>query len=354
MMPIEGKRVEVISGQPPRVSVGMPVYNGEHFLAGAIESILSQTRQDLELVISDNASTDGTERICREFASRDSRVRYYRADKNHGAAWNHNRVFELSRGEYFKWHTDDDLCDPTFIEKCVEVLDREPSVVLCYSQFVRITAQGNRIEGTTFGWRPTDSSPVSGVRETHKRFRALIYRRNACEEIYGVMRAAAARETRLIGGYTQSDDNFLAELVLRGVFHEIPELLFYYRLHTQKSTEAYRSRVERVAWFDPSAAHKLNIPFVRQFREYLALIHRAPLGFQDRVRCYRHAFGWAWSSRQSLKDDLYEAVFRNVLVPFLKRRAAWSRPMWHAIRKTLHHNDAPAPSTPTEHNGSEV
>jgi glycosyltransferase involved in cell wall biosynthesis len=323
-----------MADRAPRVSVGLPVYNGRLFVAEAIESILSQTFEDIELVISDNASTDGTAQICQQFASRDTRVRYYRSDQNRGAAWNHNRVFELSRGEYFKWHTDDDLCHPTFVEKCVKVLDREPGVVLCYSQFVRITPEGKRIEGTTFGWKPLDSSPVSGIREVHERFRALTRRRNACEEIYGVMRASAARETHLIGGYTQSDDNFLAELALRGAFHEIPEPLFYYRLHSQKSTEAHRSRLQRMAWFDP-AAHGLSIPFVRQLREYLLLVGRARLPLKERIYCYLHTLRWAWAFRGWFWGDLHEVVFLGMLVPFLKRRAAWTRPMWHAVKKIM-------------------
>ena len=96
----------------PRVSVGIPVFNGERFLAETIESILAQTFKDFEIVISDNASTDRTEEICRSYAARDPRIRYNRNDTNRGAAWNHNRVFELARGEYFKWQSHDDFCAP--------------------------------------------------------------------------------------------------------------------------------------------------------------------------------------------------------------------------------------------------
>lgn len=319
----------------PRVSIGMPVYNGEVYLRQSIESILAQTFQDFELIISDNGSSDRTEEICRAYAARDGRIRYYGESVNRGAAWNHNRVFELSRGEYFKWHCHDDLCDPTFLEKCVGVLDRDPSVVLCYSQFARIDQQGKLIEGTTFGWSPIASSPVSGIAVAHERFRTVIRRRNACEEIYGLMRRQAAEETRLIGAYTQSDDNFLAELALRGKFHEIPEPLFRYRLHPKKSTEAYRSRLQRMAWFDPREAQRLSVPFLRQFREYLLLIHRAPLPTAERARCYAHTVRWAWSFRGCLREDLHEVFFLGAVVPFLKEHAPWTRPMWHAVRKII-------------------
>ena len=108
-------------GPVPRVSVGLPVYNGERFLAQAIDSVLQQTHSDLELVISDNASTDRTEEICRSYTTQDSRVRYFRSSANIGACRNFSRVFELSRAPYFKWACYDDICVPGFLEKCVAV-----------------------------------------------------------------------------------------------------------------------------------------------------------------------------------------------------------------------------------------
>src|SRR5512139_3267591 len=118
----------------PRVSIGVPVYNGENFLKDALDSLLAQTFKDFEIVIADNVSTDQTEEICRSYAAKDARIRYYRNETNIGAGPNHNRVFELSRGEYFKWVCHDDMCAPEFLERCIEVLDRDPSVVLCHAE----------------------------------------------------------------------------------------------------------------------------------------------------------------------------------------------------------------------------
>src|SRR5689334_18309225 len=111
----------------PKLSVGLPVYNGEAYLRTALESIVTQDYQDFELIISDNASQDGTAAICREYAQRDKRIRYYREEANRGGARNLNRVFELSRGKYFKWAAHDDVCLPGFFRRCVEVFDRAPS-----------------------------------------------------------------------------------------------------------------------------------------------------------------------------------------------------------------------------------
>src|SRR5215212_2547350 len=106
----------------PQVSLGVPVYNGEKYLAEALESLLQQDYADFEIIISDNASTDGTEEICRNFAGRDKRIRYYRNETNIGASPNYNRTFELARGRYFKWCAHDDVCLPAFVRRAAEVL----------------------------------------------------------------------------------------------------------------------------------------------------------------------------------------------------------------------------------------
>ncbi|HLT70875.1 MAG TPA: glycosyltransferase, partial [Acidimicrobiales bacterium] len=113
----------------PRVTVGLPVRNGERHLRAAIESILGQTYGDLELVVSDNASTDATAEICAAYAS-DPRVRYERQPVDIGARENFHLVLSRARGEYFKWAACDDVLAPTFLERCVEALDADPGAVL--------------------------------------------------------------------------------------------------------------------------------------------------------------------------------------------------------------------------------
>ena len=116
-------------GGRPKVGVGMPVYNGERYLEEALDSILAQSFDDFELVISDNASTDRTEEICRAYAHKDERIRYFRMRENYGVIDNFNNAFRLSAGEYFKWAASDDVCEHDYLRKAVEVLDRDPSVV---------------------------------------------------------------------------------------------------------------------------------------------------------------------------------------------------------------------------------
>ena len=115
----------------PRLSIGLPVFNGADYLEEALRSILAQTFTDFELVISDNASTDGTEDICRAYAMKDRRVKYHRNPKNIGATQNWYRVFDLSCGEYFASAAHDDLYAADYMEKCISVLDRDPSIIVC-------------------------------------------------------------------------------------------------------------------------------------------------------------------------------------------------------------------------------
>src|SRR2546428_8185883 len=122
----------------PRVSIGLGVYNGQVFLNQTLDSILAQTFDDFELIISDNASTDGTEEICREYAARDGRIRYSRNATNIGSNGNFKRVFQLATGEYFRWSAADDLFAPTSLQECVNVLDDHPKVVLCYPRTILI------------------------------------------------------------------------------------------------------------------------------------------------------------------------------------------------------------------------
>jgi glycosyltransferase involved in cell wall biosynthesis len=123
----------------PKVSIGMPVYNGEKFIKKALDSLLVQTLTDFELIISDNASTDGTEEICRHYVAKDSRIRYCRQSQNRGGTWNFNFVLQEARCDYFMWAACDDFWEMTCLEKWVEVLDADDSVSLVFSNMKRFS-----------------------------------------------------------------------------------------------------------------------------------------------------------------------------------------------------------------------
>ncbi len=127
----------------PRLSVGLPVLNGEHFIAESLEALLGQSYTNFELIIADNASTDDTGDICRKYAKDDSRIRYHRHPQNIGLAPNHNFVVQEARGELFKWAANDDLYASTLLARCVEALDEYPDVVLAHSWTAKINSAGN-------------------------------------------------------------------------------------------------------------------------------------------------------------------------------------------------------------------
>ena len=127
----------------PRLSIGLPVYNGEEYLAQSIEALLGQSYEDFELIISDNASTDSTADICRRYGRQDSRIRYIRQARNIGLSPNHNFVLQQSRGEFFKWAAADDLYGRDLLKRCVDALDEHPGVVLAHAWEVAIDGAGN-------------------------------------------------------------------------------------------------------------------------------------------------------------------------------------------------------------------
>ncbi|WP_199320493.1 glycosyltransferase [Leptolyngbya sp. FACHB-261] len=260
----------------------MPVYNGERYLREALDAILAQTFQDFELVISDNASTDSTEAICREYTEKDQRIKYYRSEQNLGAAWNFNRSFELSSGEYFKWVAYDDICAPEYLDLCVEVLRREPSVVLCYPRAHTIDENGKYQGVYTENLNIRSDKP-------HERFYQLLetYGWYHATQAFGLIRTSALKETLLLGNYPHADRVLLAELALRGEFFEVPEYLFLRRVHKQNSQRANVTDTALANWFDPKNKGKIVLPRWRRYFEYCRAIQRTELNFLEQMRCYK-------------------------------------------------------------------
>ena len=305
----------------PTVSIGLPVYNGEEFLSQALDSILSQTYSDFELIISDNGSIDRTQDISRAYAARDKRVRYARSETNRGAAWNFNNVFELSSGKYFKWAAHDDICAPEFLARCVEVLELDPGIIVCFSRTVQIDEQG-RLERK----RDHIDLPNLGSPRAHERFHDIIARRHGCEAVFGVIRADVLRRTPLIGNYMASDKVLLALLSICGRFHELPDYLFFQREHAGRSVKGKDHEV--TAWFDPSRGEEIVFPFWRISWEYLLVAIKGATGLGERLRCLWEIAKWAKSNWRNYKWDLSSGVDRVLLL-------RGSRPIYRHLHKWL-------------------
>ncbi|MBK6350393.1 MAG: glycosyltransferase family 2 protein [Proteobacteria bacterium] len=193
----------------PTVSLGIPVYNGERYVGEAIRSALGQSLDDIEIVISDNASTDGTERICREFVAADPRVHYFRNTSNVGAHPNFNLAFDRSRGRYFKWLAHDDLLHPEYLKQCVAVLDADPSVALCQTDLACIDESGQQIG--VIPWR----LEAAGATDPVRRFAAILLERHNSYDFMGSFAGTRWRKSPL-QSFHGGDRHLLAHVATLG------------------------------------------------------------------------------------------------------------------------------------------
>ncbi|HEY2881362.1 MAG TPA: glycosyltransferase family 2 protein [Pirellulales bacterium] len=279
-----------MKNSPPRVSIGLPVYNGQQYLAAAIDSLLAQTFTDFELVISDNASTDDTASICSEYAAQDGRIRYIRAETNRGAPWNFNQAFKYARGEYFKWHAADDLCAPTLIEQSVAALECNPQAVLCYPRTAVIDNQGNLLANAPGSWQPAEGGDADprGLDSDRpsERMRGILMDTVWCYELFGLIRHEAMARTHLHRTSSTSGKAFLLELALQGKFVELPEVLFFNRRHAQQYT-MLTSVVDQASFDQPGKkSHVRKLPHqIPCTLAYAGCVMRGPLTLSDRLRC---------------------------------------------------------------------
>jgi glycosyltransferase involved in cell wall biosynthesis len=294
----------MINGSPA-VSIALPVYNGENFLREAIRSILRQTFDDFELLLLDNASTDGTSAICQESVEHDPRVRYVRSEVNRGLIWNHNRGVELARGKYFMWIEHDDLIADDYVNRCVKVLNDDPKVVLCFTNTQIIDENGQL--GKRVSNHFDNSSPSS-------RIRSLTRGHIVGDAEFGLMRLEALKKTTLHRYINPSELVLLCELATRGPFELIPEHLFLRRHHVGEISHRSRSTRDVMLIHAPGRAGTFFIPSLVNARGFFDAIRGCRLPFEERVKCYNHLMVWLWDQR---RDLYYEC--EGPLVSSLKR-----------------------------------
>jgi len=272
----------------PRLTIGLPVYNGEKYLGESLEALLGQSYEDFELIIADNASTDGTGDICRRYEKQDSRIRYVRQPRNVGCAPNHNFVVGQAGGELFKWASHDDLYARNMLAGCVDALDEYPHVVLANSWTAMIDHSGNVIKAVEYG-------PATGSLRTPERFRSMMFD-GWFDDIGGVIRTEVLRRTSLLGSYHLADRALTTEIGLHGPFYQVPDWLYFRRDHPSRAERAYPSVRNWCANLDPRRASRLRHPTVRLYSEYawayVAAIRRAPMSSAERRECYGYLARW--------------------------------------------------------------
>ena len=232
----------------PRVAIGLPVYNGEQHLRKALTSLLSQTHSEFVVLISDNCSDDNTVEVCNEMVGDDPRFKIFQQRSNIGAVPNFNYVARNTTSEYFKWMAADDTFHPTYLERCVEVMDHHPDAGWCHSRsdmiddadrswLNRIRNDDPLVEISADGKRWWKGHP----RQDHDsesrvdRFRGVLLGTTWSVDSYGLIRRSALNRTRLLEPIYGAEKVLMAELSLYGKYHHIPDLLFNQRIHSQAS-----------------------------------------------------------------------------------------------------------------------
>jgi glycosyltransferase involved in cell wall biosynthesis len=322
-----GDMTQDYSSIQPMVSVGLPVFNGANYVRKAIESLLQQTYGNIEILISDNASEDDTYAICAGFAEADDRIRLSRNDTNIGAAANYNRVVHMARGEYFVWANHDDLWDPTYVERCVEVLSQDPSYVLAYAKSKTIDSAGEVVENLNSGLGLDAAQPCDRLRRYHDLFVEIDLRQGWGREpiegfwmpVYGVIRTEALRRTPLIAKYISSDTILLEELMMIGRFHELDEYLFFKRDHPERSMRASVPYDKRTQWFTGRSSALFMFPRWRAFLDRMYWSFRLPGTAGAKCRCALEMFVF-YFRRPSERNALAKEVVANLARPFLALR----------------------------------
>ncbi len=283
-----------------RVTVGMPTYNAESHIEEAIESILNQSFGDLELLISDNASTDRTEEICRAYAEKDARVTYIRQSVNMGATENYNFVCRQSDAEFFKWHSSNDICTEETVARCINKLVENSDVVLAYPR----TKLFRQILDDAADY---DDNLVANENLARHRFFHIIDNMALNNVMNGVIRTSVLQKTPLIRGFLYADRNMVAELALMGKVLPVDGCIFYRRMDAESATYL-KSEIEVLAHFDPSWKRQLFFTNWRIFSAYFSSLVRCDFGFVSLSKSLPMLARRLWWAKAELWQDITTAA----------------------------------------------
>ncbi|MGF1563543.1 MAG: glycosyltransferase family 2 protein [Geminicoccaceae bacterium] len=280
----------------PEVSIGLPVYNGERYLEACIRSVLSQSLDDLQFVISDNASTDRTEEICRDLAASDRRIHYIRQAHNRGAAANYNICLDAAKGRYFHWINHDDRLLPDYLRGTRDVLAKHDDVALAFTHTRLIDEDGRPlpydaaanafIDRQGLHRRGQSADDIATQADPVARFADVFARMTTVFHIFGLSHTEIWRQTRGHRPVYGADKNLVAEVALYGRFHVVPAVQYEKREHAEQSI-AIRSAEGRARWIDPKARKSL-FPHLALQKQNLEAIWNAPISFGDRCALSAH------------------------------------------------------------------
>ena len=216
-----------------RVFIGLPVHNGEQYLAASLETLVSQGHSNLQILIRDNGSTDGSKHIAELYARQDSRIKVESSPENRGAIENFNSILRSASGDYLMFASDHDLHDPDFVGSALAALKSNPGAVLAFTGVREIDESGE-----TVGIK-REVADTTGIPTMH-RPGFLLRNGGLLTCIYGLFRTEAIKEIRWRRTYGP-DTCFLMELCMKGTFVEVPEPLLLYRVFKQGPKNSYAS-----------------------------------------------------------------------------------------------------------------
>jgi glycosyltransferase involved in cell wall biosynthesis len=257
----------------PLVSIGLPVYNGEESIQRSIHSLLNQSYKNIELIISDNGSTDNTLKIIKKFETFDSRVKVLHTNLNQGSIWNFNRVFLHSSGKYFMWASHDDHHEKTFISACVESMESDGFAALCAPGMQMTEAGSNRVIWTS------SMDSFRGKSDLTSRYRETLWNFPAVS-IYGLYRRELLAKTDLFPRVIGGDMVFIQNLAIYGYFIGAPGILF-----TRHGREKWNSvHQDYMTFFGRSKKPFWYIPFFAVFSSQIAQLLNLNLSALQRMK----------------------------------------------------------------------
>lgn len=287
------------------MTFGLPVRNGEKYIRRAIDSLLAQTFDDFEVVISDNASTDTTPAICRDYSNRDPRIRFHQNDQDVGVLRNFNKLVGLGRGEYFRWLGSDDWLEPDYAADCVAALDANPHCIAVTTYQLHLDDAGKRFYKEYRGRRVDSDQP-------HKRFARMLWflkqEHWLLDPNFSMYRRDVLAKTQLQRMMARADRILAAELSLLGPYCHVPRCLSN-RRRTYETLEDVDRKIR------PPGAPPLDPSMWKRFRVLLSVIRDARLASYPAAYCMAAAF------RYYLKDLRFESRrrVRSRLVPAARR-----------------------------------
>jgi glycosyltransferase involved in cell wall biosynthesis len=282
--------------KPPLISIGVPAYNAEAHLGLTLEGLLGQTFSDFEIIISDNASTDGTRDVAESYRAKDSRIRYERQATNVGANPNYAHVVHVARGEIFKWSSASDWCAPTFLERCLQVLRAHDDTVLVVPRTRLFQNVPEASQDYPWDIELPDERPSARL----VRLTTTLALNNAMN---GLIRTAALRRTRVMEPYLGADYVLMGHLALLGKFRLIEDRLFYRRMESGTATAlADRAAVWRHHY--PMLSGRTLFQGIKRHLGWARIAVSTSIPVMERLRSLEHVARRCFWDREAILKDL--------------------------------------------------